>query len=310
MKRFFGAFFVIGLIVAGSVAFQACDSSSSTAPTGSILDEITGYQGWTVLDAVVGPDPFLAAAHGVNNGFIRVVYASQGPDANGTYPEGTIIVKELRDADGNVVGPLTIMLKRGSDFNPAGNGWEWAMTNDTRDSIALHGDNQAMALCANCHTQANAAGNGSDWVFKHPKEYTVDDMAAFLDFANWEKVAENFGPDPFLGQAHGVKDSLHRIVWMNYRLKAFDGKYPTGMIIVKELKDRNGNSVGPLTVMVKRGGNFNPDGNGWEWFMTSPARDTIMTRGDNSTAANGICAGCHSQANTGDNGVDWVFTRP
>jgi len=62
--------------------------------------------------------------------------------------------------------------------------------------------------------------------------------------------------------------------------------------------------------MVKRGGNFNPDGNGWEWFMTSPTRDTIMTRGDNSTAANGICAGCHSQANAGDNGVDWVFTRP
>jgi len=108
------------------------------------------------------------------------------------------------------------------------------MTNNTRDGIALHGDNQAMTLWANCHTD----GNGSDWVFQHPEGYTVDDVAVFSDFANWEKVAERFGPDPFLGQAHGVKDSLYRVVWMNYRVKAFNDRYPTGMIIAKELKIR------------------------------------------------------------------------
>ncbi len=306
--RFFAAILTATGIALTSFLFHACNSST-TAPTSSILDEISGYQNWNVIDVVVGPDPFLASAHGVNNGFTRLIYVNKAKNNDSTYPEGTIIVKELRNANGDVIGPLTIMLKRSGNYNPAGNGWEWAMTNNSRDSIAAHGDNEAMASCAGCHSQANQNNNGSDWVFRHPKEYTIDDVAAFADFTNWEKVAENFGPDPFLVQAHGVTDSLQRIVWMNYRTKAVNGKYPTGMIIVKELRDKNGNSVGPLTVMVKRGGSFNPDGNGWEWFMTNPSRDAIVTRGDNATAANGICASCHAQApNAG--GTDWVFTQP
>jgi len=37
-------------------------------------------------------------------------------------PKVPIIVKELRDASGNIVGSSTIMLQRGGNFNTAGNG--------------------------------------------------------------------------------------------------------------------------------------------------------------------------------------------
>jgi cytochrome c peroxidase len=79
--------------------------------------------------------------------------------------------------------------------------------------------------------------------------------------------------------------------------------------VLKELQDKMGNVTGALTVMVKRGADFNPDGNGWEWFMTDVNLTTVLTQGDNATAGDGMCATCHAGANTNSNGTDWVFNH-
>ncbi|APF20842.1 cytochrome P460 family protein [Caldithrix abyssi] len=131
----------------------------------------------------------------------------------------------------------------------------------------------------------------------------------FKDYKNWTLKATETGPDPFLKTAHGVNDNFTRKIFFNATAKASNGEYPVGSMILKELTDDQGNVQGAFTVMVKRGGNFNPDGNGWEWFMVSTDFSTVITQGDNATAGDGNCASCHSAANVNNNGLDWVFTR-
>ncbi len=134
---------------------------------------------------------------------------------------------------------------------------------------------------------------------------TLDD---FNDYASWTQVASNKGPDPLLMTAHGVNDTLTRNVYFNDEARLQDGEYPTGSIIVKELRDEQNMLQGGLTIMVKRNGGFNENGNGWEWFMTDTNLETILVQGDNASAMDGACAGCHAQANTNNNGADWVFS--
>jgi hypothetical protein len=55
----------------------------------------------------------------------------------------------------------------------------------------------------------------------------------------------------------------------------------------------------PGEAMAKRGGRYNPDGNGWEWFkltFTSDGRAKIAARGG-AEVANflGSCQGCHAR---------------
>ncbi len=135
---------------------------------------------------------------------------------------------------------------------------------------------------------------------------TLDD---FKGYTSWTKVATEFGPDPLLMTAHGVTDSLYRAIYIKDNKKAVNGAYPNGTIVLKELQDKMGNVTGALTVMVKRGADFNPDGNGWEWFMTDVNLTTVLTQGDNATAGDGMCATCHAGANTNSNGTDWVFNH-
>jgi hypothetical protein len=62
--------------------------------------------------------------------------------------------------------------------------------------------------------------------------------------------------------------------------------YPVGTIV----------QLFPFEAMVKRGGGFNPDGDGWEFFQLSvtPNGTQIVSRGG-AEVANGIgsCQGCH-----------------
>ena len=52
------------------------------------------------------------------------------------------------------------------------------------------------------------------------------------------------------------------------------------------------------------GGDFDPDNDNWEYFMWDPSSGDLADRG-----ALGMCIGCHSGANTADNGRDWVFAH-
>ncbi|HID38335.1 MAG TPA: hypothetical protein EYP36_02330 [Calditrichaeota bacterium] len=309
---------ILLLILTGLFLFSCSESSSSIDDVNkefiADLDDFKGYQNWTQVDIQYGPDPLLQAAHGTDDGLYRRIYVKNNvqPD-NGKYPTGTIILKELRDPDGNLTGALTMLVKRDGGFNPDGNGWEWFMTDTKLETIFTQGDNATAGggVCASCHSGANVNNNGTDWVFNHPdnREY-VAELDDFKDYLNWTKVTTNFGPDPFLQSAHGVSDSLYRNIYFKDDVKAVNGEYLKRTIILKELRDKDGNLAGATTVLVKRGGNFNPDGNGWEWFMVDTELTTVMTRGDNATAGGGACASCHNGANTSSNGMDWVFTQP
>jgi len=311
-------FRILLLIFTGLLIFS-CSSTTDSADDSNNefvadLDDFKNYQNWTEVDLLYGPDPLLQSAHGADDGLYRRIYVKDNVQPeNGKYPTGTIILKELRDPDGNLTGALTVMVKRGGGFNPDGNGWEWFMTDTKLETIITQGDDATAGggACATCHSGANVNNNGTDWVFKHPNESEyIAGLDDFKDYQSWTKVATNFGPDPLLQTAHGVSDSLSRNIYFKDHVKAVNGQYVKRTIILKELRDKDGNLAGALTVMVKRGGGFNPDGDGWEWFMTDTTLTTVITRGDNATAGGGMCAGCHNGANTNNNGVDWVFTQP
>jgi hypothetical protein len=54
--------------------------------------------------------------------------------------------------------------------------------------------------------------------------------------------------------------------------------------------------------MVKRGGTFSPEGNGWEYFMSDSALSQTQMRGGSDT----LCFGCHSGAKN----TDFMFSAP
>ncbi len=85
---------------------------------------------------------------------------------------------------------------------------------------------------------------------------------------------------------------------------AGEQSYPTGTIILKEVVDAS-STISEITAMVKRGGTFNAENNGWEWFMLDPVTRRIAGRG--ATLMDGMCSSCHSQALDPANGVDYVF---
>ncbi|MEH0155464.1 cytochrome P460 family protein [Limibacter armeniacum] len=125
--------------------------------------DIEGYEDWTVLGHSDRPD--------INQ--YRTIYINKAEEADrtdGLYPVGTIIVKEGRNhGDRSQIVALQVMAKRGGEFNPLGNHWEWAYT-ASGDVEALdnnRGDNEITlngTTCISCHQGAN------DLVIKSYKE--------------------------------------------------------------------------------------------------------------------------------------------
>lgn len=139
-------------------------------------------------------------------------------------------------------------------------------------------------------------------------EFIATDQS-FSDFRNWELVTENSGPDPSLDMAHGGNDStVTRSVYFKDDQMPANGTYPVGTIIVKESQNPD-NSLHELTAMVKRGNDFNPAHNDWEWFMLEPdgkiASDQDGNKMRGAMLMNGMCGGCHDQASS----TDFVFSR-
>lgn len=131
----------------------------------------------------------------------------------------------------------------------------------------------------------------------------------FADFRNWTEVATNQGPSPSLSMAHGGNDenATRTIYIKDNQDRGADGEFPVGTTIVKDTRDGDGNTI-EVTAMVKRGNNFNPDNNDWEWFMLTPdgniAQDNNMElRGPK--LMDGMCGACHTQAQS----KDFVFSK-
>ncbi len=132
----------------------------------------------------------------------------------------------------------------------------------------------------------------------------VKNIEDFKEYTTWRLVRTLLGPDPFLGGAHGNGTFFRSIYVSPADAKLVNGQFPAGTMFVKQLRTNNDGNPGEitdaLTVMVKRGGQFSPDGNGWEYFMTDTALTQAMMRGGSDT----MCFGCHSAAKD----LDFVFS--
>ena len=292
-------------ILSAFFIIAACsEDDSGTDPNADefVADDQTfnGWENWLAINFTMGPDPALGQAHGGNNEeATRTIFINDENASlqNGEYPQGTVIVKQTHDGNGDQIG-LTAMVKRGGDFNEAGAGWEWFMWDENGD--LQRGADLMNGACQGCHNQAAT----TDYVFSSAEEFSVSE-AIFDNYASWYVVAVNQGPDEALGAAHAGndQDATRTIYFMSPNLMPTgNGDYPWGAAIIKEVKDGDGKLIG-LTAMVKRGGDFNPNADGWYWYRwvidDNGQVDGIMAEG----AVDG-CNGCHAQAA----GSDYVFT--
>jgi len=141
-----------------------------------------------------------------------------------------------------------------------------------------------------------------------PQEFIADDNT-FSNFMSWKLEATKKGADPSLGMAHaGNDETVTREIYIKDGQDRVNGKFPVGTLVVKHSKNTAG-TVNEFTAMVKRGNNFNPAANDWEWFMLSPdgkimvGEHNMPVRGAN--LMDGMCVGCHAGAST----KDYVFSK-
>jgi hypothetical protein len=104
----------------------------------------------------------LGPAHAGNDSTVtRHVYFKDGQDrVSGSYPLGTLIVKEGLNDDG--FQEITAMAKRGNNFNPSGGDWEWFVLKpdgsiaDDGEGNVLRGADLMGGMCVGCHSQASS----------------------------------------------------------------------------------------------------------------------------------------------------------
>lgn len=94
----------------------------------------------------------------------------------------------------------------------------------------------------------------------------------FNGFRTWEKFSFAETSDAFPAHLGGPRD-----VYLNKRPPKGSKEFPVGTIIVKEVLDGGPFLDRIIFARVKRGGGFNADANGWEWFQ-------LKNREDGSTA--------------------------
>ena len=290
------------------------------------------YQSWDMIEFTAEPHAKLGGAH-LNSDtpplrriFQKQLLANPTDAGDMGYPIGTVLVKDV-SVDNNIE-QVVAMVKRGGDFNPDNGGWEWFMLDPNDYSILMDDQNMPVrgadllgGACNSCHGLATD-DLGADYVFKHQHapfntdttgQY-VANKASFMGYTNWTLTDYALGvSNPFIGGAHqGSNSEFARAVFQNEKAGMLSGdEYPMGTVIIKETFTTNdGDKVfaemGGVLAMVKRGGEYNPDHNGWEWLMLSPTGD-IAAR--SATLMNGNCNACHSKG-AGDFGIDYTFNKP
>lgn len=166
MTKLFRLFAV--MLISGTI-FISCsqddDDEPQDQPQEYIADDdsFTDFRNWVKEAEQQGPDPALGPAHAGNDSTVtRSIYFKDGQDrVNGSYPLGTIIVKEgLNTA--NTFQEITAMVKRGNNFNTSGGDWEWFMLNadgtiaQDMDGNAMRGADLMGGMCISCHSQASS----------------------------------------------------------------------------------------------------------------------------------------------------------
>ena len=315
------------------ISWVAAGAPNSPAPDPQAefiaeLSDFANYPAWQAIDYSIGPtNNALGAAHkGDVLTHSRRVFANElaFQKQGNEYPNGSILVKEVTSFESGerqfAEMGLLAMVKRGAEFNPDHQGWEWFVLSENNNEILARGANVMDGMCNVCHLQAdddngtNPTFNGSDYVFAHPSEFVAQDND-FSSFKDWSLIDTRNEANPLLGDtAHGP-DAVRRV----YKRQLFANPdtlaqgYPIGTMLVKETtKD---DTVVEITAMVKRGGDFNSDNGNWEWFMLDPETNTIARDGNGASMRganlmNGMCNACHTAANrTSGNGIDYVFAH-
>lgn len=135
--------------------------TSNAAITDDELFNMTnGTDGYTYYKG--SSDIATSAPASAHSGFYRVRFNATAQAAltdngklpeGGTFPEGSIIVKELHKAqDGSNQNGIAIMIKRPNDPNAGSNGWVWAeYFGSTANAIPV--DTKG-AQCIGCHSSS------------------------------------------------------------------------------------------------------------------------------------------------------------
>jgi hypothetical protein len=301
----------IGLALVASIS--GCSDDGDDDPVDPGQDNLfVGYRDWLQVDHSNAPLPLLGGAHeAADPEYARAVYTTAPAMlVDGTYPVGTVFVKETftfaEDGTLVVADPMGLlgMVKREAGFDAAGSNWEYYVI-DPADLSTL--DSGAdLVMCKSCHA-VGVGSAGTDRIFDHPGEFvaSTDDFAGY---ASWHVIGLSQGPDDLLGPAHEGNDAnAVRTVYKKQLAANPNGLgngYPTGTLILKTVHDSQDNLIG-MTGMAKRGAAFDPDNHDWEYFMWDVGSGQIADRG-----AIAMCIGCHSAANSGGRGTDFVFAHP
>ena len=134
----------------------------------------------------------------------------------------------------------------------------------------------------------------------------IADAHAFDNISKWgQTVAPRHGADPsgMHGMAHMADNAMAiRTIYVNHTdaERGSNGQFPKGTIFAKDISV-DGKSIG-VTAMVKRGGSYSRNGNGWEYFTLM--NGMVASHGD--TLMGGMCMGCHSHAGSEQ---DFIFTK-
>jgi hypothetical protein len=140
-----------------------------------------------------------------------------------------------------------------------------------------------------------------------PTELIADDNT-FSGFMAWSNISTKHGIDPSLGTAHAGNDSTGtRVVFLKNNQDRINGKFPVGTLLVKHSYTTSG-GVNMYTAMVKRGNNFNPSNNDWEWMILSAdgkiMKDSTGMQMRGASLMGGMCGSCHSHASG-----DFVYSK-
>ncbi len=141
-----------------------------------------------------------------------------------------------------------------------------------------------------------------------PTEFIADDNT-FKGFEGWHLHSTKMGVDPTnLGGAHGGADStsVRKIYFTSHSVSRTNGQFPVGTIVSKRTTGANGLDM--ITAMAKRGNNFDPSGNNWEYFILNADGSVLVDNGDVKRGANlngGGCKGCHAKVSSND----YIFTK-
>lgn len=299
-------------------------------PTEVVLEDnaFADYTSWNLIEFNTQPNNLEGGAHvndaSVRRTFKKQLYANPNEWESFGYPIGTMLVKDISVND--EIQQIVAMVKRGGSFDTDAGNWEYFMLQpDDPSKVVENGEGNkvrgALPMCIGCHVKATGE-LGMDYVFNHvDAPFNTQTMGEFVaskmdlaNYANWPLTDYALGAsNPFIGAAHSGTDmEFARAVFQNAKTgMPVNEELPVGSILVKEtFTTLNGEKqfadAGGLLAMVKRGGTFNPDHNGWEWIMLSEQGDMLARGAD---LMGGACNACHSKA-MDDAGMDYTFTKP